>query len=148
MSLFTVWVNYILFYWEALILKSKVDREVVKILYIDEGLNAPEIAKKLNLKVDSVKKCIHRNFEKDKLQHKKARFNKKEIEKAINYEATKCMTDVAFIKKNPSIYKVVAAPEETLPWDVPIRLKNEDSEELVEKRLTSKYKDMSNELLN
>ena len=65
------------------------------------------------------------------------------------------MSDGAFIKKNPSIYKtnlngdkVVDAPEEFLPWDVPRRLKNDDSKELVEKRLTSKYKDTSNELLN
>ena len=136
-------------------MESKVDREVVKILYLDEGLNAPEIAKKLNLKVDSVKKCIQRNFEKDKLQHKKARFNKKEIEKSVNYEATRCMSDGAFIKKNPSIYKtnsngdkVVYVPEESLPWDVPRRLKNEDSENLVNKRLTKRYKDTSKELLN
>lgn len=134
---------------------SKIDKEIIKSLYIDKGLNPSEIAKNLNLKVDSVKKCIQRNFNKYKLQHKRVRFKNKEIEKAINYEATKCMSDSEFINKNPSIYKtekngdiVVAAPEETLPWDVPKRLKNEDSENLVNKRLTLKYKDTNKELLN
>lgn len=136
-------------------MKTIIDKELVKSLYLNEGLNAPEIAKKLNLNVKSVEKCIQRNFDKYKLQHKRVRFKKKEIEKAINYEATKCMTDGAFIKKNPSIYKtdsngdkVVYAPEESLPWDVPKRLKNEDSEKLVNKRLTKRYKDTSKELLN
>jgi len=135
-------------------LGTKIDKELIKTLYIS-GLNAPEIAEKLDLKIDSVKKCIQRNFEKNKLQHKRARFKLKEVEKAINYEATKCMSDGTFIKKNPSIYKTVAngdiiinAPEETLPWDVPQRLKNDDSKELYEKRVTRKYKDTSNEMLN
>lgn len=133
---------------------SKIDKELVKALYIS-GLNAPEIAEKLNLKGDSIKKCIQRNFEKYKLQHKKARFKLKEVEKAVNYEATRCMSDSTFIKKNPSIYKtisngdiVINAPEETLPWDVPKKLKNDDSKELYEKRVTKKYKDTSKELLN
>lgn len=133
---------------------AKIDKELVKTLYIS-GLNAPEIAEKLNLKVDSIKKCIQRNFEKYKLQHKKSRLKLKEVEKAINYEATKCMSDSTFIKKNPSIYKTVSngdiivnAPEETLPWDVPERLRNNDSKELYEKRVTKKYRDTSNELLN
>ncbi len=138
-------------------MKPIIDKELVRILYIEEGFNANEIAKKLDLKVKSVEKCIQRNFSegKDKLQHKRTRLQKKEIEKAINYEATKCMSDGTFIKKNPSIYKtasngdiVINAPEEALPWDVPQRLKNDDSKELYEKRVTRKYKDTSNELLN
>lgn len=123
-----------------------IDKDLIKTLYIS-GLNAPEIAEKLNLKIDSVKKCIQRNFEKYKLQHKRTRFKLKEVEKAVNYEATKCMSDSTFIKKNPSIYKTVSngdiivnAPEETLPWDVPQRLKNDDSKELYEKRLTKNIK--------
>ncbi len=135
-------------------MRVTIDKDSIKTLFIS-GLNAPEIAEKLNLKIDSVKKCIQRNFEKYKLQHKRARFKLKEVEKAVNYEATKCMSDSTFIKKNPSIYKtisngdiVVNAPEEILPWDVPQRLKNDDSKELYEKRVTKKYKDTSNELLN
>jgi len=136
-------------------LNTKIDKEVVKNLYISEGLNPSEIAVKLNLKVDSVKKCIERNFIKFKVQHRKVRFEKKEIEKSINYEATRCMSDASFIKRNPSIYTVkengdiiVNAPKETLTWDVPKRLKNDDSKELYEKRVTSKYRDTSNELLS
>ena len=135
-------------------MNSKLDKELVENLYIS-GLNAIEIAKKLDSTVGAVKMCIKRNFEKYKLQHKRARFKTKEVEKAINYESTKCMSDSAFIKKNPSIYEtisngdiIVNAPEETLPWDVPKRLRNDDSKELYEKRVTSKYKDTSNELLN
>lgn len=134
---------------------AKIDKEKVKELYLEKGFNIPEIANEMQLKEDSVKKCIQRNFGEYKLQHKRVRFKKKEIEKAINYEATRCMSDGAFINKNPSIYKtkkngdiVVAAAEETLPWDVPKRLKNEDSKDLVNKRLTKKYKNTSNELLN
>ncbi len=136
-------------------MKAKIDKELVKELYLDKGFNASEIASKLKLKEDSVKKCIQRNFEQYKLQHKRVRFKKKEIEKAINHEAMKYMSDSAFVKKNPSIYMtkqngdiVVNAPEGILPWDVPRRLRNEDSENLVNKRLTRKYKDTSNELLN
>lgn len=136
-------------------MKVIIDKELVKNLYINEGFNACEIAKKLNLNIKSVEKCIKRNFEKCKLQHKRARFKFKEVEKAINYEATRCMSDGSFIKKNPSIYKtkengdiIVSAPEETLPWDVPQRLKNDDSKELYEKRVTKKYRDTSNEPLS
>ncbi len=143
------------FLGEELVLKAIINKELVKRLYLDEGLNANEIAKKLNLNVKSVEKCIQRNFSKNKLQHKKVRLQKKEAEKAINYEATRCMSDSTFIKKNPSIYTtinngdiVVNVPEEVLTWDVPKRLKNDNSKELYEKRVTRKYKDTSNELLN
>lgn len=139
---------------EELVLKAIIDKELVKKLYLEEGLNANEIAKKLDLKVKSVEKCIKRNFSENKLQHKRVRLQNKEIEKAINYEATRCMSDSTFIKKNPSIYKtidngdiIVNAPEEVLTWDVPRRLKNEDSKELYEKRVTKKYRNTSNELL-
>ena len=135
-------------------MEAKIDKESVKTLYIS-GLNASEIAEKLNFKSDSVKKCIQRNFLKYKLQHKRARYEITEVKKAVNHEATKWMSDSSFIKKNPSIYKtipngdkVVNAPKETLPWDVPQRLKNDDSKELYEKRVTKKYRDTSNELLN
>lgn len=121
---------------------AKIDKELVKNLYIS-GLNAPEIAKMLNFKSDSIKKCIERNFSlEDKIQHKKARLETKDIEKAINYESTKCMSDSTFIKRNPSIYRtaengdiVVNAPEDILPWDVPRILKNENNKELVNKRI-------------
>gem|GEM_PF-2563988 len=136
-------------------MKSIVDKELVKYLYIEEGLIPSEIAGRLDLKIDTVKKCIERNLKNYLLQHKRTRYKKKEVEKAINYEAISCMGDSAFIKKNPSIYKtisngdiIVNVPEETLPWDVPRMLKNDDSKELYEKRVTKKYKKSENELLS
>lgn len=135
-------------------MKAIIDKELVKKLYLDEGLNASEIAKKLNYNTKSVEKCIQRNFSKNKLDHRKVRIQKKETEKAINYQATRCMSDSTFIKKNPSIYKtiengdiIVNAPEETLTWDVPKILKNDDSKELYEKRVTRIYKKSENKLL-
>lgn len=132
-------------------MRSKIDKELIKTLYIS-GLNAPEISQKLKLNNEMVKKCIQRNFGEFKLQHKRARFKLKEVEKAVNYEATRCMSDSTFIKKNPSIYKtilngdiIINAPKETLPWDVPGILKNDDSKELYEKRVTKKYRKDSNE---
>lgn len=120
---------------------AKIDKELIKTLYIS-GLNTSEIAERLNLKSDTVQKCIKRNFDKYNLQHKRARFKLKEIEKVVNYEATKCISDSVFIKKNPSIYKTIKngdiildAPEETIPWDVPRILKNDNSQELYEKRI-------------
>ncbi|MFT8352769.1 DNA-binding response regulator [Clostridium saccharoperbutylacetonicum] len=127
----------------------KIDKEKVKELYLEKGCNIHEIATKMQVKEDSVKKCIERNFKQYKLQHKRIRFKKKEIEKSINYEATKCMSDSIFIKRNPSIYRttengdiIVNAPEETLAWDVPRELRNENSKDLVEKRLMKKYKNI------
>ena len=126
---------------------DKIDKEKVKELYLDKGFNIPEISKKMNLKEDSVKKCIQRNFKQYKFQHKMVRFKKNEIEKAINYEATKCMSDCAFINKNPSIYVttgngdiIINVPEETLGWDVPRKLRNENSKDLIEKRLRLRYR--------
>ncbi|OOM81805.1 hypothetical protein CLPUN_08490 [Clostridium puniceum] len=136
-------------------MKAKIDKNLLKNLYLDEGFTSPEIAKKLNIKVNTVKMCIKRNFGESKLQHKRARLKRKEVEKAINYEATRCMSDGSFIKKNPSIYKtnsngdiIVNAPEEVLTWDVPKKLKNDDSTELYNKRVIKKYRDTSNESLN
>jgi hypothetical protein len=126
---------------------DKIDKEKVKELYLEKGFNIHEIAIKMQAKEDTVKKCIQRNFKQYKLQHKRVRCKIKEIEKSINYEATKCMSDSTFIKKNPSIYKttengniIVNAPEETLTWDVPRKLINENNKDLVEKRLMKKYK--------
>ncbi|WP_023976334.1 hypothetical protein [Clostridium beijerinckii] len=136
---------------------AKIDKKLVKNLYIS-GLNAQEIARMLNFKFksDSIKKCIERNCSlEDKIKHKKLKIEKREIKKAINYESTKCMSDSTFIKRNPSIYKtrengdiVVNAPEEFLPWDVPRILKNDNSKELYEKRVTKKYRDVSEKPLN
>lgn len=129
-------------------MKAIIDKQVVKKLYAVEGLNAAEIARKLNQKVDTIKKCIQRNFSDLLLDHKRVRYRNKQIEESINREATKYMSDASFIKKNPSIYKtnctgdiIVNAPEEILPWDVPRKFKNSNNKKLIDRRIKkSKYR--------
>lgn len=131
-------------------MKAKLDKEKVKKLYL-AGYNAPEIADIYGFKKDTVKKCIQRNFKHYELWHKRARFEKLEIEKATNYEATKCMSDSTFVKKNKSAYRtekngdiVANISEEELPWDAVRKLKNKNNKDLVEKRLMGKYKKKNN----
>ncbi|WP_242862718.1 DNA-binding response regulator [Clostridium botulinum] len=112
-------------------LKAKLNKELIKKLYL-EGLKAPEIAKKLNLKKDTIKKCIQRNFNNLKHDHEIAVVQRREVIKAVNYEANKFMGDSTFIKKNRSIYKTkfdgdIIINKEVAPvvtWDTPRRLGN------------------------
>ncbi len=128
-------------------MKAIVDKEKVKEFYL-KGKNIPEIAALLNLKKDTVKKCIQRNFSDLKLDHKRIRYRNKQIEQSTNREATKYMSDATFIIKNPSIYTtnengdiVVNAPEDILTWDVPRKYKNDNSVKLVDARIKrSNYK--------
>ena len=114
-------------------MKAKLNKEIIKKLYL-EGLKAPEIAKKLNLKKDTIKKCIQRNFNNLKYEHEIAAIRRCEVIKAINYEANKFMGDSTFIKKNRSIYKTkldgdIVINKEVAPvvtWDTPRRLINEN----------------------
>ena len=110
-----------------------LSKEIVKGFYL-EGYNAAEIAKKLKVGTDSVRKCIQRNFGNLKLKHKVAVVQKKEELKTINYEANKYMSDKAFVLKNRSIYKTlpngdIVTNKEVAPvitWDTPRRLINEN----------------------
>ncbi|MGN2371722.1 DNA-binding response regulator [Clostridium cagae] len=114
-------------------MKAKLDKELIKKLYL-EGLKAPEIAKKLKLKKDTIKKCIQRNFNNLKYEHEIAVVQRCEVIKAVNYEANKFMGDSTFIKKNRSIYKTksdgdIVINKEVAPvvtWDTPRRLVNEN----------------------
>jgi len=114
-------------------LKAKLDKEIVKKLYLD-GLKAPEIAKKLESDKETVKKCIQRNFKDLRHEHDIAVVQRREVIKATNYEANKYMGDSTFIKKNRSIYKTksdgdIVINKEVAPivtWDTPKRLVNED----------------------
>ncbi|MBN1042532.1 DNA-binding response regulator [Clostridium botulinum] len=114
-------------------MKVKLDKELVKKSYL-EGLTTLEIARKLDLKKDTVKKCIQRNFNYLKRDHEIAVVQRREVIKAVNYESNKFMGDSTFIKKNRSIYKTkpdgdIIIDKEVAPvvtWDTPRRLVNEN----------------------
>ena len=113
-------------------MKAVVDKKQVEKLY-NEGFTAPEIARKLNCKKDTVKKCIQRNFGFFKGLHKMELTRRREILKAVNYQANRYMGDSTFVKKNRSIYKTksngdIVLNKEVAPvvtWDTPKRLANE-----------------------
>ncbi|MEY8001787.1 DNA-binding response regulator [Clostridium sp. Mt-5] len=118
-------------------MKAIVDKKQVENLYI-EGLTVPEIARKLNYKSDTVKKCIQRNFGWPKGSHRIALTQRREIVKAVNYQANRYMGDSTFVKKNRSIYKTkpngdTVINKEVAPvvtWDTPRRLDNENKVKL------------------
>lgn len=114
-------------------------KEKIEDLYLD-GMNASEITKILNSNIDikvkreTVQKHIQRNLLNKKMEHNIKILERKEVEKAVNYEAKKCMSDKAFINKNKSVYRTKAngdivinkdiAP--CITWDTPKRLNNEN----------------------
>ncbi|MFC0905879.1 DNA-binding response regulator [Clostridium sp. MT-14] len=113
-------------------LKAVIDKEQVKNLY-NAGFTDSEIARKLNCKKDTVKKCIQRNFGSLKIKHQVALIRRREVLKAVNYQANRYMGDSTFVKKNRSIYKTrpngdIALNKDVAPvvtWDTPRRLANE-----------------------
>lgn len=114
-------------------MKAKADKNQIERLYLD-GYDASEIAKKLKINVETVRKCIQRNFKDLRPKHEIALVRRREIIKAINYEANKFMGDSTFIKKNRSIYKTkpdgdIVINKDVAPvvtWDTPRRLTNEN----------------------
>lgn len=127
-----VWVNYMLF-GEDDVLKAVIDKKQVENLYI-EGFTDSEIARKLNCKKDTVKKCIQRNLGWLKGSHRIAKNCRREAVKTTNYEAKKYMSDSTFVKKNRSAYKTnsngdIVINKKVAPvvtWDTPRRLANEN----------------------
>jgi ATP-dependent transcriptional regulator len=120
-------------------MKAIIDKEQVRELYL-EGLTDSEIAKKLNVNKETVKKCIQRNFSNLKHEHHIAAVQRREVIKATNYDAKKYMGDSTFIKKNRSIYKTnfngdIVIDKEVAPtttWDTPKRLVNENKVNKIE----------------
>lgn len=114
-------------------MKAEVNKNQIEKLYL-EGYNANEIAKKLKCNVETVRKCIQRNFGNLKCKHDIAVVQRREVIKATNYEANKFMGDSTFIKKNRSIYKTkpdgdIVINKDVAPvvtWDTPRRLNNEN----------------------
>lgn len=124
------------------ILTVRIDKNQVKELYL-LGYNANEIAKKLKYNVESIRKCIQRNFNHLKNEHEIAVIQRREALKAVNYEANKYISDSAFIKKNRSIYKTnldgdIVINKKVAPvvtWDTPRRLVNEKEINKIEQPL-------------
>lgn len=114
-------------------MKAKVDKNQIEELYL-AGYNASEIGKKLSCNVETIRKCIQRNFSNLKSKHERALIQRREVLKAVNYEANKYISDSSFIKKNRSIYKTnpngdIVINKEVAPvvtWDTPKRLSNEN----------------------
>lgn len=109
-----------------------LDKVKISNLYLS-GYNAAEIAKIIKSNAETVRKCIQRNYSHLKKRHERALIERKESLRAINYEATRCMTNKAFITKNRSIYKTnkdgdIVLNRKVAPvvtWDTPLRLTNE-----------------------
>lgn len=114
-------------------MKAKANKNQIEELYL-AGYDASQIAKKLKINVETVRKCIQRNFRGLKDRHKIAIVQRREIIRATNYEANKYMGDSTFIKRNRSIYKTkldgdIVINREVAPvvtWDTPKRLVNEN----------------------
>ncbi|MGL4109028.1 DNA-binding response regulator [Clostridium sp. LP20] len=85
----------------------RLDKARVKELYL-KGYKYNVISKILKANEETVRKCIQRNFGGLKQTHDKnnllLRFEAKEINKAINYEGTKFMSNKSIVLNNPSAY--------------------------------------------
>ena len=127
-------------------MKSSKKKKRVRELYRN-GYNATEIAQiitKENEKEgihkkttrEAIKKCIQRNFKNLKREHKENAKARKELERALNYESKKYMSDKELIAKNMSAYEtrdngdIVLRKEKeyVFPSDMPKRLVNQDKE--------------------
>lgn len=124
------------------------EREQLLIMdYYTKGLTCKEIAKKLGLKENTVRTRVNRVMSKmsNKAQlnlreiHNLNRLERKECDKALNYEINKEMGKKSFILKNRSAYNsrvngnIVLKSEEELgcnvTWDTPKNLVNDAREE-------------------
>jgi hypothetical protein len=110
-----------------------LDKENVRELYL-KGYNAVEIARKLHENTETVRKCIQRNFGNLKYKHEIALNQRKEEQRAVNYESKQYISDKSFILKNRTIYKTLPNGDivlnkevsGTVTWDTPRRLVNEN----------------------
>lgn len=113
-----------------------INKDLVKKLYVS-GLNAKEIAEKLEVNKSAVNKCIQRNFKDLKSIHLKNRkhfkFCENDVRKVTKYESQRYMSDKIFILNNRSLYQTENNGDIVLknnikyliPSDVPKRLINE-----------------------
>ena len=127
---------------------KQIEREQLYIMdYYTKGLTCKEIAKKLGLKENTVRTRVNRVMSKmsSKAQlnlreiHNLNRLERKEWDKAVNYEINKEMGKKSFILKNRSAYNsrlngnIVLKSEKELgcnvTWDTPKNLINDAREE-------------------
>ena len=96
-------------------MKSSKKKKRVRELYRN-GYNAAEIAdiitkenaaEGINKKTtrEAIKKCIQRNFKDLKREHKENAKARKEVERALDYESKKFISDKSLILKNRSAYE-------------------------------------------
>lgn len=119
-----------------------LDKNKVKNLYL-QGRNAVYISLELGCSVDSVRKCIQRNLADFKTAHLIAKQQDKEILRVTAREAKQYMSDKDFVKRNPSVYKILEngdkvlnrAVSGTVSFDTPRILRNELSPERVERNI-------------
>lgn len=81
----------------------RVNKEKVKDYYT-RGYNAKEIGKFLNLKADTVQRCINRNFSDLKFNHRKARALNKDIKRALDNTNNSYISNSSFLKQNRQAY--------------------------------------------
>ena len=127
---------------------KQIEREQLYIMdYYTKGLTCKEIAKKLGLKENTVRTRVNRVMSKmsSKAQlnlreiHNLNKLERKEWDKAVNYEINKEMGKKSFILKNRSAYNsqlngnIVLKSEKELgcnvTWDTPKNLVNDAREE-------------------
>lgn len=108
-------------------------KDKVRKLYL-KGYNAAEISKNLDVSIETVRKCIQRNFKDLKRVHEIAIIQRKEALRAIKYESNRYISDREFILRNRSVYKTLSNGDIVLNKkvsgiitnDTPIRLINEN----------------------
>ena len=81
-----------------------INKNEVGKLYIT-GYDARQISEILCVNVESVRKCIQRNYSHFRNRHQEALRERKDSINAINYECNRFISDKSFVQKNRSIYK-------------------------------------------
>ena len=138
------WGKLYIFLERRVVLKSSKKKKRVRELYRN-GYNAAEIAdiitkenaaEGINKKTtrEAIKKCIQRNFKDLKREHKENAKARKEVERALDYESKKFISDKSLILKNRSAYETknngdIVLKKETdyvFASDMPRRLVNAD----------------------
>ena len=109
-----------------------INKNEVGKLYIT-GYDARQISEILCVNVESVRKCIQRNYSHFRNRHQEALRERKDSIKAINYECNRFISDKSLVQKNRSIYKTkengdIVLNEDSgyiFTADTPRRLNNE-----------------------
>ena len=88
----------------------RIDKQKVKDLYL-KGYNAKEISnilsriKEVDIKSDTIQRCINRNFSGLKINHIKARNLNKDIKRCVDIINNSFMSNSSLLKYNRQSYK-------------------------------------------